>query len=223
MTTEMAEITNSTSVMMTTVAGNKQAIGYVSLGSLDETQVKAVQVDGVAASVDGVKDGSYSVSRPFNIATMGEATGLAADFINFVMSEQGQAIVEENGYISEGNTGAFESTMESGDLTIGGSSSIVPVMEKLIEGYEAVNANANIQLQQSDSTTGMNSVIDGSYDIGMASREVKDSELEAGLVSQVIALDGIAVIVNLENPINNLTSEQIMQIYTGAVTQWEEL
>ncbi len=154
---------------------------------------------------------------------MGEATGLAADFINFVMSEQGQAIVEENGYISEGNTGAFESTMESGDLTIGGSSSIVPVMEKLIEGYEAVNANANIQLQQSDSTTGMNSVIDGSYDIGMASREVKDSELEAGLVSQVIALDGIAVIVNLENPINNLTSEQIMQIYTGAVTQWEEL
>lgn len=223
MTTEMAEITNSTSVMMTTVAGNKQAIGYVSLGSLDETQVKAVQVDGVAASADGVKDGSYSVSRPFNIATMGEATGLAADFINFVMSEQGQAIVEENGYISEGNTGAFESTMESGDLTIGGSSSIVPVMEKLIEGYEAVNANANIQLQQSDSTTGMNSVIDGSYDIGMASREVKDSELEAGLVSQVIALDGIAVIVNLENPINNLTSEQIMQIYTGAVTQWEEL
>ena len=223
MTTEMAEITNSTSVMMTTVAGNTQAIGYVSLGSLDETQVKAVQVEGVAPSADAVKDGSYSVSRPFNIATMGEPEGLAADFINFIMSDEGQAIVEEEGYISQGSTGAFEGTLPEGEITVGGSSSVTPVMEKLIEGYQALNANANIQLQQSDSTTGMNSVIDGSYDIGMASREVSDSELEAGLQNTVIALDGIAVIVNLENPAENLTSEQIMQIYTGEVTQWEDL
>ena len=223
MTTEMAEITNSTSVMMTTVAGNTQAIGYVSLGSLDETQVKAVQVNGVAPSADAVKDGSYSVSRPFNIATMGEPEGLAADFINFIMSDEGQAIVEEEGYISQGSTGAFEGTLPEGEITVGGSSSVTPVMEKLIEGYQALNANANIQLQQSDSTTGMNSVIDGSYDIGMASREVSDSELEAGLQNTVIALDGIAVIVNLENPAENLTSEQIMQIYTGEVTQWEDL
>lgn len=223
MTTEMAEITNSTSVMMTTVAGNTQAIGYVSLGSLDETQVKAVQVEGVAPSADAVKDGSYSVSRPFNIATMGEPEGLAADFINFIMSDEGQAIVEEEGYISQGSTGAFEGTLPEGEITVGGSSSVTPVMEKLIEGYQALNANANIQLQQSDSTTGMNSAIDGSYDIGMASREVSDSELEAGLQNTVIALDGIAVIVNLENPAENLTSEQIMQIYTGEVTQWEDL
>ena len=223
MTTEMAEITNSTSVMMTTVAGNTQAIGYVSLGSLDETQVKAVQVNGVAPSADAVKDGSYSVSRPFNIATMGEPEGLAADFINFIMSDEGQAIVEEEGYISQGSTGAFEGTLPEGEITVGGSSSVTPVMEKLIEGYQALNANANIQLQQSDSTTGMNSAIDGSYDIGMASREVSDSELEAGLQNTVIALDGIAVIVNLENPAENLTSEQIMQIYTGEVTQWEDL
>ena len=223
MTTEMAEITNSTSVMMTTVAGNTQAIGYVSLGSLDETQVKAVQVEGVAPSADAVKDGSYSVSRPFNIATMGEPEGLAADFINFIMSDEGQAIVEEEGYISQGNTGAFEGTLPEGEITVGGSSSVTPVMEKLIEGYQALNTNANIQLQQSDSTTGMNSVIDGSYDIGMASREVSDSELGAGLQNTVIALDGIAVIVNLENPAENLTSEQIMQIYTGEVTQWEDL
>ena len=223
MTTEMAEITNSTSVMMTTVAGNTQAIGYVSLGSLDETQVKAVQVNGVAPSADAVKDGSYSVSRPFNIATMGEPEGLAADFINFIMSDEGQAIVEEEGYISQGSTGAFEGTLPEGEITVGGSSSVTPVMEKLIEGYQALNANANIQLQQSDSTTGMNSAIDGSYDIGMASREVSDSELEAGLQNTVIALDGIAVIVNLENPINNLTSEQIMQIYTGEVTDWDAI
>ena len=223
MTTEMAEITNSTSVMMTTVAGNTQAIGYVSLGSLDETQVKAVQVEGVAPSADAVKDGSYSVSRPFNIATMGEPEGLAADFINFIMSDEGQAIVEEEGYISQGSTGAFEGTLPEGEITVGGSSSVTPVMEKLIEGYQALNANANIQLQQSDSTTGMNSAIDGSYDIGMASREVSDSELEAGLQNTVDRLDGIAVIVNLENPAENLTSEQIMQIYTGEVTQWEDL
>ena len=154
---------------------------------------------------------------------MGEPEGLAADFINFIMSDEGQAIVEEEGYISQGSTGAFEGTLPEGEITVGGSSSVTPVMEKLIEGYQALNANANIQLQQSDSTTGMNSAIDGSYDIGMASREVSDSELEAGLQNTVIALDGIAVIVNLENPAENLTSEQIMQIYTGEVTQWEDL
>ena len=208
---------------MTTVAGNKQAIGYVSLGSLDESQVKALQVNGVKASAEAVKDGSYSVSRPFNIATMGEAEGLAADFISFIMSEEGQAVVEENGYISQGNTGAFNGTMPEGQITVGGSSSVMPVMEKLAEAYQALNTKATIQLQQSDSTTGMNSVIDGSYDIGMASREVKDSELEAGLQNTVIALDGIAVIVNLENPVDSLTSEQIMQIYTGEVEQWEDL
>ena len=146
-----------------------------------------------------------------------------ADFISFIMSEEGQAVVEENGYISQGNTGAFNGTMPEGQITVGGSSSVMPVMEKLAEAYQALNTKATIQLQQSDSTTGMNSVIDGSYDIGMASREVKDSELEAGLQNTVIALDGIAVIVNLENPVDSLTSEQIMQIYTGEVEQWEDL
>ena len=145
-------------------------------------QVKAVQVNGVAPSADAVKDGSYSVSRPFNIATMGEPEGLAADFINFIMSDEGQAIVEEEDYISQGRDGCFgKEPWPEGEITVGGSSSVTPVMEKLIEGYQALNANANIQLQQSDSTTGMNSAIDGSYDIGMASREVSDSELEAGL------------------------------------------
>ena len=221
-TIDSAEITNSTSVMMTTVAGNKNAIGYVSLGSLDENQVKAVLIDGAQATAENVKDGTYKVSRPFNIATKGEPTGLAKDFIDYILSEEGQAVVEENGYVSEGNTGAFEGTGAEGKITVGGSSSVTPVMEKLKEAYTAVNPNATIEVQQSDSTTGMTSTIDGTYDIGMASRELKDEEA-AELTGQVIALDGIAVIVNKENTIDELTSEDVLNIYTGATTDWSEI
>ena len=221
-TIDSAEITNSTSVMMTTVAGNKNAIGYVSLGSLDENQVKAVLIDGAQATAENVKDGTYKVSRPFNIATKGEPTGLAKDFIDYILSEEGQAVVEENGYVSEGNTGAFEGTGAEGKITVGCSSSVTPVMEKLKEAYAAVNPNATIEVQQSDSTTGMTSTIDGTYDIGMASRELKDEEA-AELTGQVIALDGIAVIVNKENTIDELTSEDVLNIYTGATTDWSEI
>ena len=221
-TIDSAEITNSTSVMMTTVAGNKAAIGYVSLGSLDESQVKAVLIDGAEATAENVKSGTYKVSRPFNIATKGDPDGLAKDFIDFILSEEGQAVVEENGYVSEGNTGAFEGTMPEGKITVGGSSSVTPVMEKLKEAYTEVNPNATIEVQQSDSTTGMTSTIDGTYDIGMASRELKDEEA-AQLTPQVIALDGIAVIVNKENPITELTSEDVLNIYTGVTTDWSEI
>lgn len=221
-TIDSAEITNSTSVMMTTVAGNKAAIGYVSLGSLDESQVKAVLIDGAEATAENVKSGTYKVSRPFNIATKGDPDGLAKDFIDFILSEEGQAVVEENGYVSEGNTGAFEGTKPEGKITVGGSSSVTPVMEKLKEAYTAVNPNATIEVQQSDSTTGMTSTIDGTYDIGMASRELKDEEA-AQLTPQVIALDGIAVIVNKENPITELTSEDVLNIYTGVTTDWSEI
>ena len=221
-TIDSAEITNSTSVMMTTVAGNKAAIGYVSLGSLDESQVKAVLIDGAEATAENVKSGTYKVSRPFNIATKGDPDGLAKDFIDFILSEEGQAVVEENGYVSEGNTGAFAGTQPEGKITVGGSSSVTPVMEKLKEAYTAVNPNATIEVQQSDSTTGMTSTIDGTYDIGMASRELKDEE-KAELTSQVIALDGIAVIVNKENPITELTSDDVLNIYTGVTTDWSEI
>ena len=221
-TIDSAEITNSTSVMMTTVAGNKAAIGYVSLGSLDESQVKAVLIDGAEATAENVKSGTYKVSRPFNIATKGDPDGLAKDFIDFILSEEGQAVVEENGYVSEGNTGVFEGTKPEGKITVGGSSSVTPVMEKLKEAYTAVNPNATIEVQQSDSTTGMTSTIDGTYDIGMASRELKDEEA-AELTGQVIALDGIAVIVNKENTIDELTSEDVLNIYTGATTDWSEI
>lgn len=221
-TIQTAEITNSTSVMMTTVAGNKAAIGYISLGSLDDS-VKALKVDGVEATTENVKNGTYKVSRPFNIATMGEVSEVTQDFINFIMSEEGQAVVEEAGYISQGNNGKYQSANLSGKITVAGSSSVTPVMEKLKEAYMEINPNVEIEVQQSDSTTGMTSAIEGVCDIGMASRDLKDSELEAGLTATSIALDGIAVIVNLDNEISDLTSEQIRQIYVGDVTKWSEV
>lgn len=221
-TTEDAITTNSTSVMMTTVAGNDAAIGYASLGSLNST-VKALKVDGAEATAENVKSGKYKISRPFNIATKGQASEVAQDFINYIMSADGQKIVEANGCISEGNKGTFTSTKASGKIVVGGSSSVSPVMEKLIESYKKVNSAAEIELQESDSTSGMTGAIDGKFDIGMASRELKDSEKSAGLTSQVIALDGVAVIVNTKNTLTNITSEQVKSIFTGETTDWADV
>lgn len=222
-TIDTAETTNSTSVMITTVQGNKAAIGYISLGSLDKSKVKALKVDGAEAAADNVKSGEYKVSRPFNIATKGDATGVASDFIKFILSADGQAVVEKNGYISEGNTGAYKASGQKGKITIGGSSSVTPVMEKLKEAYVKLNPDVTVDVQQNDSSSGMKGAIDGIYDIGMASRDVKDSEKEAGLNSIKIALDGIAVIVNKDNTLDSITSEQIKNIYTGSLTKWSEI
>ena len=222
-TIDTAETTNSTSVMITTVQGNKAAIGYISLGSLDKSKVKALKVDGAEAAVDNVKSGEYKVSRPFNIATKGDTTGVASDFIKFILSADGQAVVEKNGYISEGNTGAYKASGQKGKITIGGSSSVTPVMEKLKEAYVKLNPDVTVDVQQNDSSSGMKGAIDGIYDIGMASRDVKDSEKEAGLNSIKIALDGIAVIVNKDNALDAITSEQIKNIYTGSLTKWSEI
>lgn len=218
-----AESTNSTSVMLTTVEGNKAAIGYVSLGSLDETKVKALKVDGNKASAENVKSGDYKIARPFNVATKGDPTGIASDFLTFILSEDGQKVVEDNGYISQGNNGKYTASNQSGKITVGGSSSVTPVMEKLKEAYVKLNPNVTVDVQQQDSTTGMTGTIDGVYDIGMASRELKDSEKQAGLVPTVIAMDGIAVIVNKDNALDNITSEQILKIYTGEITLWSEV
>lgn len=222
-TIDTAETTNSTSVMITTVQGNKAAIGYISLGSLDKSKVKALKVDDAEATTDNVKNGEYKVSRPFNIATKGDATGVASDFIKFILSADGQAVVEKNGYISEGNTGAYKASGQKGKITIGGSSSVTPVMEKLKEAYVKVNPDVTIDVQQNDSSSGMKGAIEGIYDIGMASRDVKDSEKEAGLNTIKIALDGIAVIVNKDNTLDSITSEQIKNIYTGSLTKWSEI
>ncbi|MDY5558031.1 MAG: substrate-binding domain-containing protein [Candidatus Heritagella sp.] len=217
-----AEITNSTAVMMQTVAGDKAAIGYISLGSLDDS-VKALKIDGVEATTDNVKNGSYSVSRPFNIVTKEETTEVAADFIAYILSEDGQKVVEDNGYVSEGNTGAYQPSGLTGTITVAGSSSVTPVMEKLAEAYQALNSGVEIKVQQSDSTTGVTSAADGLCDIGMASRELKGEETALGIHSQKIAMDGIAVIVNNENPLEEIAAETVKGIYVGETTGWEEV
>ncbi len=222
-TTVDAVTTSSTNVMMTTVAGNEYAIGYISLGSLNET-VKALSIDGTAATAENVANGSYKIARPFNIAYQGSLSEVAQDFVDFILSADGQAVIEAEGYIAaDAAAAAYAGSKPAGSVTISGSSSVTPVMEKLKEAYEAVNPGADIAVTQSDSSTGMADAIAGISDIGMASREVKDSELAGGLTAVTIATDGIAVIVNNGNPASDLTLEQVRQIFTGAVATWAGL
>mgnify|MGYP002580828660 FL=1 len=222
-TTSSVQITNSTSVMMTTVAENKAAIGYISLGSLNDT-VKAVKIDGAEASVDTVKDGSYKIVRPFNIVTKDKLSKQAQDFENYIMSADGQKIIQDNGYIkADEKAPAYKSNGAKGKVVVGGSSSVTPVMEKLKEAYLAVNKDAEIEVQESDSTTGMNSAAEGTCDIGMASRDLKDSETGAGLTPTVIAKDGIVVIVNNENKVDNMTKAQVNDVFRGTITDWSAI
>ena len=221
-TTQAAAIQSSTNGVMTAVANDETAIGYISLGSLDDS-VKAVTVDGVAPSAETVADGSYTLARPFNIVTNGEPTDeVAVDFIGFCMSADGQALATEEGYIG-GEGAEYTSTQPSGNITVGGSSSVSPLMEKLIEAYGEVNPNATIELLTTDSTTGVTGALDGTYTIGMASRELKDTETAEGATATVLAMDGIAVVVNPANSINDLSVEQIKSIYTGETLAWSEL
>lgn len=218
-----AEISNSTSVMSTSVEGNDAAIGYVSLGSLSDT-VKAIKVDGVEATVENIKSGSYKVSRPFNIATKEGLSEVAQDFVDYIMSKEGQEIINGEGYIAiDDGAKAYSGSGLSGKVTIAGSTSVAPVMEVLAEEYMKINTDVTIEIQQSGSSAGMTSAIEDACDIGMASRDVKDSELQEGLIQTTIAMDGIAVIVNKDNEVSDLTSEQIMKIYTGEITKWSDV
>ncbi|MBQ3584777.1 MAG: substrate-binding domain-containing protein [Lachnospiraceae bacterium] len=221
-TTTEAIITNSTSVMMTTVAGDLYGIGYISLGSLNDT-VKAIKIDGAEAIVENIKNGSYEISRPFNIATKEDISEVAQDFVDFIMSADGQQVIEDNGYISVSDAAAYAGNKPKGKIVVEGSSSVTPVMEKLKEAYLAVNTNAEIEIQESDSTTGMTSTIEGICDIGMASRELKDSETAEGISGTTIAMDGIAVIVNNNSTVEDLASEDVMKIFTGEVTKWSDV
>ena len=207
-TTDEASITNSTAVMLTSVAGDRYAIGYVSLGSLNNS-VKAVKIDGAEATVANINNGSYKISRPFNIAVKDELSSAAQDFVNFIVSDEGQKVIAANKYIKIQNTKAYSSNKAGGKIVIAGSSSVSPVMEKLIESYKNVNPNAKIELQTSDSTTGVTNAINGTCDIGMASRGLKDSEKAKGVAEITIAIDGIAVVVNKENPAANLTKARL--------------
>ena len=220
-TTVEATITNNTEVMMQTVSGNEYAIGYVSLGSLSN-DVKAVKIDGAEATEENIKNGTYKVFRPFNIATKGEISDIAQDFINYILSEEGQKVVSDNGYIALDGAKPFESNGATGKVVVAGSSSVTPVMEKLKEAYLKVNPEAEVEINQSDSTTGMTNTMEGICDIGMASRELKEEEL-AELTPIVIANDGIAVIVNKESTVDELSSEDVKTIFTGEAVTWDEI
>ena len=221
-TTEEAAITNSTAVMLTSVAGDGYAIGYVSLGSLNDS-VKAVKIDGADATVANITNGSYKISRPFNIAVKEGLSPVALDFVNFIVSDEGQKVIAANKYIKIQNTKAYTSSKANGKVVVAGSSSVSPVMEKLIEAYKGVNPNAKLELQTSDSTTGVTNAITGACDIGMASRALKDSEKAKGVKEITIAIDGIAVIVNKVNPVADMTKTQVEQIFTGKTTKWSEV
>ncbi len=224
-TTDEAAITNSTSVMLTSVAGDNYSIGYVSLGSLNDS-VKALKIDGVQATINNIKNGSYKISRPFNIAVKANISAAAQDFVNFIMSDQGQKIVEKNKYISVDTNSAYSfksSGKASGKVVVAGSSSVSPVMEKLIEAYKSVNPNVKIELQTSDSTTGITNAASGTCDIGMASRSLKETEKSKGLKEITIAMDGIAVVVNKSNPLDNANKNTVRDIYTGKIQKWNEI
>ena len=222
LTVRTAEQTHSTGAMLTNISQNPYAIGYVSVGSLKDT-VKAVSIDGVEPTAENVKNGTYKVTRPFNIVTKEELSDVAKDFIKFVLSEDGQKIVEDSGYISIDTDTKYTASNMSGTVRISGSSSVTPVMEKIIEAYRKINKNVTVELQEFDSTTGVNDTVNGKCDIGMASREIKDSELEKGVAPTCIATDGIAVIVSHDNPTENLTTEQVKKIYTGSFTKWSDI
>ncbi len=221
-TTEEAAITNSTAVMLSSVAGDKYAIGYVSLGSLNNS-VKALQIDGAEASVENINNGSYKISRPFNIAVKDNLSEVATDFVNYILSDEGQNVIAANKYIKVKTSGSFQTNAPKGKVVVAGSSSVSPVMEKLIEAYKKINPNATLELQTSDSTTGVTNAINGTCDIGMASRSLKSSEKEKGVNEVTIAIDGIAVIVNQENPTAGLTKAQVESIFTGKVEKWNKI
>lgn len=220
-TTTSAVTINSTEAVITNVKDNDAAIGYISLGSLNDT-VKALKIGGVEATADNVKSGDYAVSRPFNIAYKGELSDVAQDFVDYIMSSDGQKIVSDNGYVTVSENAAYSGKKPSGKISVAGSSSVSPVMEKLAEAYQKVNTNAKVEIQTSDSSAGMQSAMGGTCDIGMASRDLKDEEKSA-LKVETIAKDGIAVIINNANTCDDLTLDQVKSIYTGETTVWSDI
>lgn len=222
LTTTSAEITNNTAVMMTSVASDPSAIGYISLGSYND-MVKMVSINNILPSSQTIQSGEYPISRPFLIATKENINPVTQDFINFILSTQGQEVVAEKGYVPVGDPQPYISQAPTGKIVVSGSSSVSPIMEALKEKYEQINPQVTIELQQNDSTTGMNSTVNNICDIGMSSRDLKESELASGLIPTTIAMDGIAVIVNNDNPVSNLTLEQLQEIYMADITLWSQI
>ena len=220
-TTSSAVTINSTEAVITNVKDNDAAIGYISLGSLNDT-VKALKVGSVEATAENVKSGDYVISRPFNIAYKGELSEVAQDFVDYILSADGQAVVSGEGYVAVTENEAYNGKKPEGKISVAGSSSVSPVMEKLAEAYQKVNTNAKVEIQTSDSSAGMQAAMEGTCDIGMASRELKDKEVSE-LKATTIAKDGIAIIVNKANSCEDLTVDQIKSIYTGETTVWSDV
>ena len=219
---DTAEVTNSTAVMITSVMGNPYALGYISLGSLCD-EVKVLSVDGVKPSAENVKSGDYKVARTFNVVYKdGELSATAEDFMKFVLSAEGQQIVEETGFISAVDGESYTPSGITGKVTLAGSTSVAPVIEAMADKYKELNPDVTIEIQQTGSSAGISSTLEGVCDIGMSSRELKDTELNE-LKCVEIAMDGIVLIVNHENLINNLSSEEINRLYTVEILKWEEL
>ena len=220
-TTKEAITIDGTQGVMSSVAGNEYAIGYISLGSLNGS-VKALDIDGFAPTKENIKAAKYPIARPFNIATKGKMNDAVKDFVDFILSADGQAIIEGNGYIGVSDGKKFQAKKLKGKIVIAGSSSVSPVMEKLKEAYMALNPEMEIEIQTNDSSSGMLAAKEGTCDIGMASRNLKPSELEA-LTPQTIARDGIAVIVNKRNQISNISLAKLRDIYTGLIRKWNDV
>lgn len=220
MTTKDAQVVNNTEIVLSNVASDDYGIGYVSLGSLND-KVKALQINGVDATEANVKNGSYKISRPFNIVTKGEKTGVAKDFIDFILSADGQKVVSKSYIAVNEQAPAYAGSKPSGKVVVAGSSSVTPIMEKLKEAYVKINPNANVEILMSDSTTGINAAINGTCDIGMASRDLKDTEKDKVGTTQ-IAIDGIGVIVNKNNPLKTLTNDEVRKIYVGETKEWTQ-
>lgn len=217
-----ALICKSTDVVLTQVSGDKNAIGYISFGSLNDT-VKALKVEGVEPSTATIESGDYKIVRPFNIAVKDGLSDAAQDFENYILSSEGQDIIEKAGYIKiDKSAAAYASNKASGKVVVSGSSSVTPVMEKLAEAYQKANTNVTVDVQQSDSSTGIKDAINGTSDIGMASRDISDDELSQGIKSVTIAQDAIAVIVNKDNAVEDITMDEIKAIYTGSKTTWSD-
>lgn len=219
-TLSSAIVQSSTQAVLTGVAGDQTAIGYISLGSLNDT-VKAAKIDGVEPTSETVKDGSYKISRPFNIATKDNLSEAAQNFIDYILSKEGQEIVNKDYVEAVDNAEPFAGAKGKGKVKVGGSTSVSPVMEKLAEAYQKVNKDVTVEVNTSDSSTGMSQAAEGTVDIGMASRELKDSETAKGIKGTVIAKDGIAVIVNKSNTVEDIKLDQLKGIYTGSTTTWE--
>lgn len=219
-TLSSAIVQSSTQAVLTGVAGDPTAIGYISLGSLNDT-VKAAKIDGVEPTSETVKDGSYKISRPFNIATKDNLSEAAQNFIDYILSKEGQEIVNKDYVEAVDNAEPFAGAKGKGKVKVGGSTSVSPVMEKLAEAYQKVNKDVTVEVNTSDSSTGMSQAAEGTVDIGMASRELKDSETAKGIKGTVIAKDGIAVIVNKSNTVEDIKLDQLKGIYTGSTTTWE--